>query len=232
MNYGVLGGAILLISQVWPLDTALSEGFTLVAAVPPAVAVIPFTTFLNGDIIYSLIGTLGCYVASLFITPTIIWLLIGPSVNVQNLFITLIELIILPLVLSYVLQHTRLVARIFSVKGLLTNWSFFIIVYTVVGLNRDVILREPLSLLPAVIIVVIVTFVLGYVIERVGLWLRIEPKKITSLVLLGTYKNTGFAAGLALALFNQQTAIPSTIYTIIMLSTIIILDLKRARLNR
>lgn len=76
-----------------------------------------------------------------------------------------------------------------------------------------------------------VTFVLGYLIERVGQYLRFEPMKTTSLVLLGTYKNTAFAIGLALALFNQQTALPSTVYTIIMLTSVVILDLKRVHNN-
>lgn len=231
MNYGVLGGLLLLLSQVFPLGTAIRDGFTLIAAVPPAVAVIPFTIFLKGDLLYSLIGTLGCYLGALFITPTLIWFLIGPGVDVQILFFTLIELIILPLIVSRVIQYVKQAERITQITGALTNWSFFIIVYTVIGLNRDVFLRQPVSLLPIAIIVAIVTFVLGYLIERVGYYLRLEPMKITSLVLLGTYKNTGFAAGLALALFNQQAALPSTVYTIIMLTSVVVLDLKRAHNN-
>jgi len=57
-------------------------------------------------------------------------------------------------------------------------------------------------LIPAVAIIVAITFVLGYVIERIGRLIRIDPKKVTSIVLLGTTKNVGFAAGLALALFD------------------------------
>jgi BASS family bile acid:Na+ symporter len=201
MNYGVLGGIILLLSHAFSLGTALRNGFTLIAAVPPAVAVIPFTLFLNGDMLYSLIGTLGCYLGALFITPMIIWFLIGPGVDVQNLFITLIQIIILPLILSRVIQYAKLVERITPIKGTLTNWSFFIIVYTVIGLNRAVFVRQPISLLPSTIIVIVVTLVLGYVIERVGQCLHIEPMKITSLVLLGTYKNTGFARA---PRFHQQ----------------------------
>ena len=93
MNYGVLGSIIILLSHVVPLSTAQRNGFSLIAAVPPAVAVIPFTIFLKGDLLYSLIGTLGCYLGALLLTPMIIWLLIGPGVDVQILFITLIELI-------------------------------------------------------------------------------------------------------------------------------------------
>ena len=53
-----------------------------------------------------------------------------------------------------------------------------------------------------------------------------------SMVLLGTSKNAGFAAGLALTLFSREAAIPSTIQTISMLSYIIFLDLKTRRTHK
>jgi predicted Na+-dependent transporter len=68
------------------------------------------------------------------------------------------------------------------------------------------------------VITVTTTFLLGYLIERVGWILRLDPKKIISVILLGTSKNAGFAAGLALTLFGRQTAIPSTTQTVFMLS--------------
>jgi BASS family bile acid:Na+ symporter len=120
-------------------------------------------------------------------------------------------------------------SRIAPVKGTLLNWSFFLVVYTVVGLNREVFLSQLSSLIPAAATTVSTTFLLGYLIERAGRILRFDPKKVISVILLGTSKNAGFAAGLALTLFSRQTAIPSTIQTISMLSYIIFLDLKMRR---
>jgi len=141
----------------------------------------------------------------------------------------MVELIIIPLILSRILLYTSVASRIATVKGSLINWSFFIVVYTVVGLNRKVFISRPLSLIPAAIITVMITFLLGFVIERIAQFLRIDPKIVISMILLGTSKNAGFAAGLALALFDEQTAIPSTIKTIFMLSYIILLDLKKRK---
>jgi BASS family bile acid:Na+ symporter len=50
---------------------------------------------------------------------------------------------------------------------------------------------------------------------------------MTSLVLLGTQKNTGLAAGLALALFSEKTAVPATISTIFSLVYFIWLSFKQ-----
>jgi predicted Na+-dependent transporter len=81
-------------------------------------------------------------------------------------------------------------------------------------------------------ITVTTTFLLGYLIERAGGALRLDPRKVISGVLLGTSKNAGFAAGLALTLFSRETAIPSTIQTIFMLSYVIFLDLRKRRVRR
>jgi BASS family bile acid:Na+ symporter len=228
MNYVVLGGLILILSDVIILEESFRIGFVVLASVPPAIGVIPFTSFLDGDVEFSLIGTMGCYFGAFIFTPLILFTLLGFGFGFQNqLFITMIELIIVPLVLSRILLHIGVASRIAKVKGSLVNWSFFVIVYTIVGLNRDVFFSHPLSLIPAAVITIVTIFVLGYVIERVGRLLRINTKTIISMVLLGTSKNAGFAGGLALALFGKQTAIPSTITTIFMLINVILLDLKK-----
>jgi BASS family bile acid:Na+ symporter len=203
-------------------------GFVVLASVPPAIGVIPFTSFLDGDVEFSLIGTMGCYFGAFIFTPLILFTLLGFGFGFQTqLLITLIELLVIPLVLSRILLYTGVDLRIAKVKWPLVNWSFFLIVYTIVGLNREVFLSQPLSLIPAAGISLATIFLLGYFIERVGRRLRINPKIVTSMVLLGTSKNAGFAGGLALALFDKQTAIPSTITTIFMLINVIMLDLKK-----
>ena len=228
LNYVMLGGLILLLSSLLIPEGPLRTGFIVLAAVPPAVGVIPFTGFLDGDVEFSLIACLSCYLVAFIATPLILFTLLGLSAGFQvKLFTTMFQLIIIPLFLSRILVYTGVASRIAPVKGTLLNWSFFLVVYTSVGLNQEVLLSQPSSLIPAAVITVTTTFLLGYLIERAGRILRLDPKKVISVVLLGTSKNAGFAAGLALTLFGRQTAIPSTIQTISMLSYIIFLDLKK-----
>ena len=230
MNYALLGGLILLLSGLLVPEGPLRTGFVVLAAVPPAVGVIPFTGFLDGDVEFTLIGCLASYLGAFIATPLILSTLLVLSAGFQaRLLNTMFQLIVIPLALSRILVHTGAASRIAPVKGTLTNWSFFLVVYTVVGLNRGVFLSQPSSLIPAAAITVTTTFLLGYVIERAGRLQRVDPKKVISMVLLGTSKNAGFAAGLALTLFGRQTAVPSTIQTISMLSYVIFLDLKTRR---
>ncbi|MHC4489825.1 MAG: bile acid:sodium symporter family protein, partial [Planctomycetota bacterium] len=211
INYGLLAGFILGLNFLLIHDEALRSGFILLAAVPPAVAVIPFTGFLKGNSTFSLIGTIGCFLGALIIMPLIALGFLGSGfVEPLQLFIIMVELIIVPLILSRILIWTGMAVRIEPVKGTITNWSFFLVSYTIVGLNRAVFLDQPLSLFPVALIAVASTFFLGWVIEKLGGLFRIDPKTLTSLVLLGTLKNYGLAGGLALALFSKRTAVPAT----------------------
>jgi BASS family bile acid:Na+ symporter len=228
MNFVLLGGFILGLNVLLIHDEAFRSGFILLAAVPPAVAVIPFTGFLNGNSAFSLIGTIGCYLGALIITPVIALGFLGSSfVEPVKIFTIMVKLIIVPLILSRILIGTGIAARIEPLKGVITNWSYFLLSYTIVGLNRPVFLDQPLSLIPVALIACASTFFLGVAIEKVGGLFSVDPKTLTSLILLGTLKNYGLAGGLALALFSKRTAIPATVSVIFMIVYIIWLGFKR-----
>jgi len=230
LNYVILGGLIITLSNLLPLEEHYRTGYLILSAVPPAVGVIPFTSILNGDVEFSLIGCLTCYIGAFITIPLMFSTILGISFEFQSqLIITLVELILIPLLLSRFLLYSGLASRIEPVRGVLTNWSFFIVIYTVVGVNRDVFFSQPLSLLPAAILTIMTTYLLGYIIEKVGKMLRTNPQQVTSMLLLGTSKNAGFSAGLALTLFGKKTAIPITVQTVMMLSYIIFLDLQKSR---
>jgi BASS family bile acid:Na+ symporter len=232
MNYVVLGGAILGLSKFFIQDEALWSGFVILAAVPSAVAVIPFTLFLKGDTDFSLIGTIGTYLGALLITPLMAFLFIGASfVAPLKLMIVTIELILAPLLFARILVMTGISSLIELIKGDITNWSFFLITYTIVGLNQQVFLTQTMSLLPVAIISFASTFLLGWIIESVSKFSGLEKKKITSIVLLGTLKNYGLAGGLALSFFDTKTALPSTVSVVFMIIYIIWLEWKKKRLE-
>ncbi len=228
INYLVLGGSMILLAYLMGLPQSYLIGFIVLAAVPPAVAVIPFTNFLGGDPDFSLVGFIACYLGAFIITPLTLTVFLGSQPGFQARIITLlVELIVLPFILSRLLVRFNVDEAIKPYKGTLINWSFFIVIYAIVGLNRDVFLGDPFSLTPLIVIVVLVTFILGFVVEKVSERLGVESKTITSLVLLGTSKNSGFAAGLTIALFEAESTVPSTVTTVLMLLYVIFLDLRK-----
>jgi BASS family bile acid:Na+ symporter len=234
MNYFILGTILLVLNAILIYDEAFRLGFIIIAAVPPAVAVIPFTYFLKGDETLSLIGTTGAYLGALVIMPLTTLLLLDLGlVDPTKLLVILIELILLPLMVSRLLIRFGLASRLNPIKGPITNWGFFLLTYTIVGLNRDLIINQPLSLSPVVFIALISTFLLGWGIEKVETLLNVPQKVLTSLVLLGTLKNYGLAGGLALALFSKKTSVPATVSAVFMIVYIIWLELRqRKTLNK
>ena len=74
-----------------------------------------------------------------------------------------------------------------------------------VGLNRHTFLTAPLTLFRLIAVAFISTFVLGYLIGNVSKRLRVGEKERISLMLMGTRKNYGLAAAIALLFFDPRT---------------------------
>jgi BASS family bile acid:Na+ symporter len=233
MTYVILNGTILLLSALLIGDRNLWIGFVLIAAVPPAVAVIPFTAILEGNVSSTLSGTVASYLAALLIMPLMFWIFIGAGFDdPYKLVRIMLLLIVLPLVLSRMILYFNWQDRLAPVRGSLTNWGFFIVLYSIIGVNRDLIFSQPLTIIPVAGIAFATTFVLGWIIQKIGVLLNVDKGNIVSLVLQGTLKNQGISGGLAIALFAKEAAVPSAIYSIFMIFYIIWLDWQKIKTRR
>ena len=212
LNYVVLGGIILALAYFLIDDRELWAGFVVIATVPPAVAILPFSAILGGDAVFSLVGMTGAYLAALAITPLVSVMILGADFfNPLRLLLILAELIIIPLVLSRVLLATGLVRKIQPWRGTIVNWSFFVVAFTGVALNRQAFFTEFGALAKMTFIAITVSFVLGYVIKGITRMMRLNQETSVSLVLMGTMKNYGLAIGILLTLFSERAAIPASI---------------------
>jgi len=228
LSYLVFAGFTIGLSMLFVGDPALRTGFILLSAVPPAIAVIPFTLFLKGDTTFSLIGTIGAYLGGLVLMPLITLLFIGADfLDPLKVILILAQLVVVPLIAAQVITRVGLNRYLEPVKGTIINWTFCVFTYTVVGLNRDVFLGRPGSLLSTVFIAALSTFFLGWLIEKCGRLAGLRDEVTTSLVLLGTLKNYGTAGGIALALFSREAAMPSTISAIVMILFIVWLEYRK-----
>lgn len=227
MSYVILGNFIVGLSAFLIHDERLWIGFIIMAAVPPAVAVIPLANSWRGNKIYAVTGTIGAYIGALVIIPVIAsGLLDMHSIDIIKLIVVVTALIFLPLLLLKIIVKRGLHGKIEPIKGILIKWCYFLILYTIVGLNRGTIIGQPSSLLPVAAIALASTFLLGFLIEWIGTLFRVNDEKLTSISLLGTLKNCGLAAGLALSLFSKETALPAAVFMIIMMAYIGWLDFK------
>jgi BASS family bile acid:Na+ symporter len=228
MNYVILGNVIIGISALLVRDEMLWTGFVLLAAAPPAVAVIPFSGFLRGNGALSLVGTVGAYLGALVIIPLISFTLLGSAaLDPYKLLTIIFELIVLPFALSRLMIRKGWDKRIESSRGAIINWCFFVVLYAMISVNHGLIFGRSTTLLTVAFISIVTTAVLGFLIDWVCALFHIPRETRMSLVLLGTLKNQALAGGLALTLFAYEASLPAAVSSMIMVVYVIWLDFKK-----
>ncbi len=229
LNYVLYGAVILLLSHWLIDDISIFYGMVVIAATPPGVAIIPFSAILKGDINYSIMGTLGAFLASIGLAPLIVsWFAGSGGINPMDLFYLMIKLILIPLVLSRFLLMKPVVKYVLQGRGKIVDWGFAIIIYTAVGLNREVFFEMPASLLSSSLVLFISIFVLGYLYEYIVVKITGNKVLAISQSLLVTIKSSGFAAVTALSLFGTRAAIPAAALAIFVLGYLLSLSFRVA----
>lgn len=203
-NYLILT-PIILISALF-VDKAYFPGFIIMAAVPCAIAVIPYTKLLKGNSQCSTSGLIINYLFSLILAPLITYFFFAQSVSIYKLIETLVLLVILPLLLSRLFKPINKKLDKYDTK--IINTIFFVLAYGFVSLNRDTIVFNIASLK----IVMLLLFIRTILITQVMRYLTRKKGRFgISLTLFAGYKNLGLAALLALTLFNKEASLPATL---------------------
>jgi BASS family bile acid:Na+ symporter len=211
-NYLFLGSLLLISSRWFIRSEVIRVGMILVASAPPGIAVIPFTSLLGGNLILSLLALFGTYLSAFLIMPSLIFSLTGAEgFPISRLFLALVELIILPVLFSRLLLFKDFYKSVLAWKGTIVNWGFFVVIFTVIGLNQKTFLTQP-DILIKISLIALITAFLGFILLNILLKkMGINQKDRISMLLLGTIKNSGFAAAIALTLFDRMTSIPAAI---------------------
>ena len=232
-TYGLSAAVTLLAARLLFHESDLWVGFVLVAAAPPGVAVLPFAGILGGDTTLALLGTAGAYLAALVMAPLMAAVLVGPRLlQPARLAIILVELVLIPLLVSRLFRHPRLLAYANRWRSALVNWGFFVVIFTVVALSRDVFLRQPQTLLLTTAVAVLSVFGTALVVERTWPRLGFSAPEVTSLALFAAIKNSGFAAATALALVGDVAAVPGAVVTVAIVAYLIYEGLRADRERR
>jgi len=203
LNYILLSGLILLLSSNLG-DEGLRQGFVVMAAVPPAVAILPLTRLLGGDSPLSLYSEAFCYLASLVLMPGIIFAFTSRTgVSLAYILEIALLLILLPAIASRFLRGRSLD----TVPPI--NLGFFLITYTVVGLNSQALFGADIS--SVALIAIARTFAIGVAVYLCARLARVEVQKRISYTLFASFKNLGMAAAVSLVLFGPKAGIPAAV---------------------
>ncbi|OGS59928.1 MAG: hypothetical protein A3K59_08140 [Euryarchaeota archaeon RBG_19FT_COMBO_69_17] len=227
MSYAVLSG-LLLVFAAFAGDSGIHDGWVLMAAVPPAVAVIPITSLLKGDVRRSLISSAVLYLLGLALVPGLTLVFAGRSVPPWDLFLQTLLLIGLPLVLS---RPLRRVARIDEVRPTAVGLSFFFLVLAIAGSTRAILFTNPQVLAPLAALSFVRTFGLGIVLFAVAGAVGASRSDQIAATTFSSFKNLGLTVVLAFAFFGPEATLPSIVslvFEILWIAALPLVFLRRA----
>lgn len=230
LNYFLYGVVLIGLSFLFIGDKNIFLGFIVIAATPPGVAILPFTYILKGDMKFSLWGVSGAFMSSIILTPLIIVLFSGnSSINIIDLVYMVISLLVVPFIVSRLLLIKESIEKIVvKVRGKVVNIGFAIIIYTAIGINKDVFWSNFELLLICSFILFLSTFGLGLILETMLSLLGYKRDRIISFNLLSTIKSSGFAVVTAMSIFGKESAIPSAILSVFVLFYLLFLSIRES----
>jgi BASS family bile acid:Na+ symporter len=212
INYLFLSGLILLANHLLVKDHDLYVGFVVMAAIPSAVAVLPFTYLLKGKMMVSLIGSASLYLLALVIAPLISFQLLDIGrIEPLKLISTLVQMILIPFLVSRLLLKWKAFHQVKENTNILVNLALALIIYVVIGINRSTFLGHFDVLILVSSIAFLRTFVSGHLIDLFSRLAGIDRERRMSYVLFGSFKNLGLAATITIVLFNERAAIPAAV---------------------
>jgi len=229
LNYFVFGAVIISAAYLLMPSEQLFYGFVVIASTPPGVAVIPFSNILGGDVKYSIVGVLGAFISSVFLAPAIVGYFAqveGEGINSFQLFLNMIKLVVLPLLVSRLLLWKKIEPTVVKLRGNIVDWGFAFIIFTAVGMNRQVFFSNFEVLLLTSLVLFIGTFGLGSLYEIFVRKAGIPEDVGMTQNLLLTIKSSGFAVVTSLSLFSTEAAVPSAVMAVFVLIYLLYLSFR------
>jgi len=206
LNYGLLSITLISLSYLFFEDIQLIQGMVVFAVVPSAIAVIPFTSMLEGDTELSLVSSALLYIASLIITPAVLLLMFGREIGIWPILRNLVILIIVPVLISRFLLKIDYKEN--KHDQVIVNTGFFLIIFGAVGANRSLFFTETSLLLPILFIAAVRSIGLASLVYFGGKKLKVPAGKLKSYALFTTLKNGGLAIILSVSLFGAKSSFP------------------------
>lgn len=217
-NYVFYSALIMLLSVLLIDNPAYRLGFVVIAATPPAIAIIPFTINLKGDSTFSIIGIIGGNVAGILFSPAIMLLFGGDnSISPMAIIDLILKMLVAPLIVSRLLRLKPVYGIIEKHRGVMIDWGFFLVAMTVIGISRDLLIHNTMDAVLPLAILLFMMFGLGTILQKILKRKGTTPARIISNQLILTIKNAGFASVMAINLFpDPKVVLPAAILSVLL----------------
>ncbi|MER3447104.1 MAG: hypothetical protein C4291_09785 [Candidatus Dadabacteria bacterium] len=211
-QYGIMPLAGFALAKVFRLEPLLAVGVVLVGSCPGGTASNVITYLGRGDVVLSVAVTSVTTLFSPILTPLFTYLLAGEwtAVPVLKLFISTVEIILLPVALGLFVRGL-FKEKVEAVIPLLPSITIIFIVGVIVAANAGSIGRVGFRAAFAVMVHNIVGLVIGFYIARL---FGMEIPKARAVSIEVGMQNSGLGVALAGAHFGVIAALPSAIFSV------------------
>lgn len=206
-----------LICKILSLPEELSLGVILVGCCPGGTASNVICYLAKGDVALSVAMTGVSTLLAPILTPALVWLLAGESVEVDivSMFLSIVQVVILPIVLGLAANHyfKRTTRRIIPLLPMISTLSIAFIIGIIVAHNSSSILACSLIVAIAVILHNVLGLVLGYGLSTLT---GSEPSRRSAIAIEVGMQNSGLATSLATTHFAifPMAAVPGAMFSV------------------
>jgi BASS family bile acid:Na+ symporter len=211
LNYGLVSAVALGLAWLVFREGDFFMGFVMVAAMPTAIAVIPLSYIMKGDTEVAVVGVSLCYLLALIIGPGLVYIVIGSSLDVWEIFEALLFVIVLPLLASRLLMALDIDKKLGLGKKVFMNINFFMVMYIIIGVNFENFFIEGWVLVLVILVCVARSFGTGAACLATSKIMKCKRADAINYTFFGSFKNLGLTATLALVLFGEKASIPAAL---------------------
>ena len=206
-----------ILAKVFGLSPELTVGVILVGTCPGGTSSNVMTYLSKGDVALSVGMTAVSTVLAPVMTPFLTYLYAGQTVDVNmfSMFLSIIQVVIVPIVLGFVVNHffSKFAERATDFLPLISTLAIVAIVGAVVSVNSAKLMGCGLLVLCVVILHNILGYALGYCSARL---LKMSATKCRAVSIEVGMQNSGLATSLATVHFAQYplATIPGAVFSV------------------
>ena len=206
-----------VLSRVFNLNEALAVGVVLVGCCPGGTASNVITYLAKGDLALSVGMTATSTLLAPVMTPLLVWLLVGKSVDVDvaGMLFSILWVVILPIVVGLVVKALwpKFTERTTAYLPAVSSLSIAFIVLIIIAANAQKLLTSGIIIIVVVVLHNLCGLILGWLVGRL---LHLPDAKRRAVSIEVGMQNSGLASSLATLHFATypMATIPGAVFSV------------------